>query len=639
MHKALEGLFQKITSRIDATKGPETVSEHLQDTRIVNEIAPSAVRFDGSRVNINGKFRRYVGIRQFAYHNECGWLDDVKGLPQPTITIHVRRADKERIVSAINRTESVAYLKRERAKSASKAVLADAEQGEAIQMMSMIADRDKTFLSCSFTASAEAADDDELRQRISGVRATLASRGITLDDLAEGQESAFRSCDPMADFSDPYLAPRFSAELQAGALAALAPFDTAGLADPSGVDLGTDPQGAMVRVDLMRSAPSRPNGHFVAAGKSGNGKSYLLKSIACHEYAYGARIIWLDWEQEAKALCKNLSGQYLNCSGTGITLSPLQYRASNFEFADGVGDDTSQDTPVEVLRSTIQFLGGFYQLAFGLRSDELPFLYKGLEAAYGKYGVTYETPACEIDFDRYPSMDEVADAFDSLAAQEAIESLQRVYLNLAAQTRTGGAQGLYGNFWGGRTNVDLRGDFIVFDLSALAGVPEAVRNAQLYSILSFVWGEICKSRLTGRALRLILDEAHMLLGSSSAADGTKRISSVSASLLSQITRRARKYNAHVALATQSLHEFDCGTDQTSKDARAIFENMTYAFAFGMEEWRLAAELLQIPSERACELPRFGKRRCYFKVGASDVVDLHVRRNEDLEAWFGNAGGK
>ena len=131
----------------------------------------------------------------------------------------------------------------------------------------------------------------------------------------------------------------------------------------------------------------------------------------------------------------------------------------------------------------------------------------------------------------------------------------------------------------------------------------------------------------------------MLLGSTTTSDGSKRASSVSTSLLSQIVRRARKYNAGVAMATQSLHEFDCGADQAGKDARGIFENMTYAFAFGMEEWRLAADLLQLPDEKAEELPRFGRGRCIFKAGAHDVIDLHVRRNADLEPWFGKAGGR
>ena len=604
--------------------------------RLIDAIAPSAVRFDGTRVRIGGRIRRYVGVRQFAYHNAFGWLDDVKALPRPTITINVRRADKEKIVSAINRTSSVASVKRERARLASKAVLADAESADAVEMMSMLAERDKTFLTCSFTAFAEDEDDALLRQRISSVRASCATRGITIDDLAEGQRSAFLSCDPMADFNDPYIRPRFEADLQAGALAAMAPFDTAGIMDKEGVDLGEDGQGALVRVNMTYPTNARPNGHIVIAGKSGNGKSYLLKTIVCHEYAFGSRVIWLDWEQEAKALCKKLYGQYLNCSGCGISLSPLMYRTVNFEFGDG---EDNSDAPIEVLRSTIQFLGGFFQLAFGIDASDLPYLFKGLEIAYGRYGVAYDTPHDQIDYTRYPSMDEVASIFDQLAKEEQVGYVQRIYLNLAAHARTGGEKGLYGNFWGGRTDVDLTSDFVVFDLSALTSVPESVRNAQMYSILSFVWGEICKSRAYDVPLRLVLDEAHMLLCSTTANDGSKHASFASTTLLAQICRRARKYNAQVAIATQSLHEFDLGNDRASKDARAIFENMTYAFAFGMEEWQLASDLLQIPSERARELVRYKRRRCILKVGSGDLVDLFVRRSEDLEPWFGNAGGR
>lgn len=612
-----------------------------RDLALVDRIAPSSVRFDGTRVCLNGRFRRYGGIRQFPRHNGNGWLDKVKRLPQPNICIQVAPADKGILESAANRTDSLASVKANRANSISAAVRSAEDQTEAAELMGMVTDRTKTFLSCAFTFSVEGDDDKALCAALNNAFGSRrhSQGGLEYDGLTEGQREAFLTCEPAANPDNPYLKPRFTVALEASALAAMAPFDTAGLMEPDGIELGTDGEGALVKVNMMKRTLTRPNFNLVIGGKSGNGKSHLLRTVAAGEYALGkARIFWLDFEQEARHLCRELGGKYLNCSGRGVSLSPLQYRTTSFDFNDD-GDMDGLDPTVEVLRSTIQFLGGFYKLAFDISNDDMPYLYIGLERAYAAHGVGYETEADDIDMSDYPTMDEVADVFEALAEEEGMDFKQRIYTRLAAHTRTAGKNGLYGNFWGGRTDVALDSDFVVFDLSALASATECVKNAQLYNILSFVWGEICKSRATGTPLRLILDEAHMLLGSTTDGNGDKHMSSVSSALVSQIVRRARKYNAGVAIATQSLHEFDNGDAADMKAAKTIFENMTYSFVFGMDEWRLAADLLQLPAEKARELPRFRMGHCIFKSGAEEYTDLHVGRSDDLMPWFGNAGGR
>ena len=68
--------------------------------------APSAVRFDGSRVVISGRYRRYAGVRQFAYHNRCGWLDDVKGLGT-FLELEIMAESEDARPAALDRIEEI----------------------------------------------------------------------------------------------------------------------------------------------------------------------------------------------------------------------------------------------------------------------------------------------------------------------------------------------------------------------------------------------------------------------------------------------------------------------------------------------------------------------------------------------------
>lgn len=615
-------------------KKTEPEKEGLEiDWAACSRVAPSVVAFEGAHTEVGERVRRHLGIREFSRDNKAGWLDFMKS-ECASMTITVTPTNTEDIIAAVNRTDSVAGLKLERANTAEKTVMGNIEREQAQLVMEMLGDAKTPFLDVAFEGAIEADGVPEAKTAFTQLSAAARAKGIEIDPLVRGQKRAYLSGNPMSTTPDPYLTPRFVRSMPASTLAAAEPFDEAGLIEECGVDLGVDEQGRLVRVDMLSTSFEKSNMNGVATGKSGMGKSHLLSLIAASEYARGARVIWLDFEQESKFLCQNLCGQYLNCAGSGVTMSPLQYRAINFDYADDVDTDTEI---VDVLRSTVSFLDGFFQLAFDVTTEDLPYLERGLSLAYARHGVFWDTPYEEIDFGDYPTFDEVAEVLTDLAKEEEDEYAAAVYRRLSAQAARGGEKGLFGNFWSGKTDVALDSDFIVFDLSAMTNAPDSVRNAQLYSVLSFVWSEVCRSRITGAPLRLIVDEAHLLFGGGTKTDGTERAKNpIAASLLSMIVRRARKYGAAVMVSTQSLKDF---AHASVRDyTQAIFDNATYSFAFGCDDWKVAAEMMHIPNERAEELPNYRRGKCIFRAG-SRMLELEVAEAKRLKAWVGNAGGK
>ena len=609
----------------------------LRDARVTAMAAPGCVSFEPVRhMEIDGAFRRAYAIRDFATLNVAGWAREFQRTPGARGTIVVRPADGEAIRRALDHADARAGVSLVSGGSASKTVDSQINRDHARTQLQMMADTKKAFVNASFTYQIEAPSAEELGAQYRQIRDTARPRGFTVDPCARAQERVLRSCDPMNTKDDAYLTPRFSIDMPSDTLAASQPFSCGGIIDTGGIVLGTDESGSMVRVNMFETTPGRTNYNVGIWGQSGSGKSFLLKKQVLKSYADGHRIIWIDPEQEGKNMAKRLSGQYINAGGgSRAMLSPLQPRALNFDYDD---DGAGGEGAVGVLRSTMNFVRGFYQLAFLTPTAWLPHLDKALVAAYGAHGLTYDTCAAEVDYEDYPTMDELASVMRRMAEEERRPKVAQILDELAEQTSTGGKDGIFGNLWSARTNISLTSDFVVFDVGSLmsGNVSSSAKNGQLLSILSFIWSEVCRARCTGRPLRIVCDECHLLLGSDTDTAADAGACDIAAALLAMISRRARKYNCGLTIATQTLSQF---LDPTiRRHGEAIIDNCTYQFAFATKSTEAVRELMHIPEAQARRLPEYQKGWCIMKAG-HDMCKLHVEDNPLEHPWFGNAGGK
>lgn len=608
-----------------------------RDERYANAIAPGAVYFEPDHIEIDGTYRKVFGLREFSTLNKAGWGEALFSRPGMLATITVKPSDGETIKRSINHTDARAGVSLLQGGSATKSMDAQLDRDHARTMIEYMADAKKTFVNCSFLFQMDCANADDLAVEYKALSDTAKPKGMTLDPAMRAQERGLRWASPLCSTDDKYLAPRFSIDMPVDTLAACLPFSTTGLIDEDGTNLGVDAAHSLVRVNMLKTSMYRGNMNSIIFGPSGSGKSRTLKKIVLDEYAKaGARIIWIDPEGEAKFTCKKLYGQYINAGGSGgAMLCPLQPRMVNYSL------DDEDDEEADVLRSTINFLRGFYQLAFGITTRELPYLDKGLVEAYRRHGLTYDTPAEEIDFYDYPSMDEVAGVFHEFAASAKREDVQRVYEYLAEQTATGGEKGLFGNLWSGKTNVDLNSDFIVFDIHALTSgnMSAPVKNAQMYSILTFVWSEICRGVVDRKPTRLVIDEGHMLFGTQTDT-GEHRGCPISAAFVAMIAKRARKRNAGLLFCTQEIS--DLTHESVAQYGQALVSNSTYQFVFGAKSTSDLVEiqkLFGLSDELTARVQGFKKRgQCILKAG-EDMTYLEVEDTAAEHAWIGTSGGK
>lgn len=608
----------------------------VRDQSYADLIAPGCIKFEPRNMEIDDRFRKAFGIRDFEYTNSVGWGSYLFSRPGVLTTISVKPSDGIAIRKAIDNTDARAGVALLGNNTATKNMESQLDRDHARSMIELMADQKKTFCNCSFLLQLDEDDAEDLQTRYKELCDVSKPVGITLDPCANAQEKSLRWADPLNSYEDQYLEPRFSIDMPVETLAASLPFSSTGLIDDGGTNLGVDSSNSLVRADMLKTSESRPNMNIIVTGQSGMGKSYTLTQIMLSEYAKGARVIGIDAEAEQKIACKRVHGQYIAIGGSGkrnqAMLCPMQPRALNFDYDDE--ESMQSETAVtDVLRSTINFLRGFYQLAFGITTRELPYLDKGLVEAYRRHGLTYDTPYEEVNFNDYPSMDEVAEVFREFSQKAKREDVSATYEYLAEQSATGGKNGLFGNIWSGDTNIDLKSDFIMFDIHALVGgtTADGAKNAQLYSILSFIWSEICRSRITGRPLRLFIDEGHMLFGTQTDTGETKA-SPISAAFVSMIARRARKYNCGLLFATQQIS--DLSVQGVKKYGDSLTSNSTYQFIFGSQasELEILKNFFNLSDDNLKKIFGYQRGMCTFRAGR-EITDLHVDSNPKLQEWL------
>ena len=611
------------------------------DNALAAELFPAALVFERDCMRVDDRFRLAFGIREFSPLNGAGWGRRVLFSPKGIATILVEPSDKGSLARRANNVDARAGVALYQGTSAAKAVERQSERDHARALLEMMSDQKKAFVSCSFYVQVEADAKEELMEEYRSIQDDVRGQGMALYPCLMAQEEAYRLSLPTTPAKREgqggalgYLPRQFSIDMPLDTLAATRPFSRTGFLDADGTDLGVDEDGSLVRADMLSTSLIRSNMNVVITGASGKGKSRTLKKIVLSEYAKkGARVIWIDPEGEGAHIAHALSGQYVNAGGASrASLCPLQPRAIAF--------GQEEEGQISVLRSTINFLRGFYQLAFNVDEEDFPYLDRGLTEAYAAHGLTFETPCEEVDFDDYPSMDEVARAFKGLCEREKDAAVARIYRSLSEKTATGGKDGLHGNLWSGKTNIDLKSDFVVFDIHGLIGgaVSDAAKNAQMYSILTFIWGQICKTRGEARPLRLVIDEGHMLFATGSDTEvGSKRETPVTAAFVSMMVKRARKYGVGVLFATQQIS--DMVGRSVREHGEALLANSAYHLIFGTEASDLDAtvELCKLTEGHRSRISRFGRGDCILKSGAQGVF-LHVEDTPAERAWIGTAGG-
>lgn len=307
-------------------------------------------------------------------------------------------------------------------------------------------------------------------------------------------------------------------------LALTFPFSSATLTQDKGIMYGLNKQNESL---IVFDRFSLENANEVVLGKSGSGKSYLIKLEAMRQFMFGTEVIIIDPEGEYEELAKTMGGEFVAFTPT----SPV--KINPFDLS-GIYEEGENELGLKILS-----LHGLLKIVLGeFDPAHDAILDRALVETYRQKGITTD-PATQT---KTPPLME--DLYKVLIGTQDGKS-QELALRLEKFIK-GSLSGIFNQ----QSNFDIKNPFTVF---SIRGLEEQLRPIAMHIILDFVW---TKMRKTLKKRLLIMDEAWYMMKYED-----------SASFVYGIAKRARKYYLALTTATQDVSDF-----LTTEYGKAVLSN-------------------------------------------------------------------
>ena len=295
----------------------------------------------------------------------------------------------------------------------------------------------------------------------------------------------------------------------------LPPADPTSVAAPSGVLYGYT-LGSQGLVHWDRFACDNHNS--VILGRSGAGKSYLVKLEVLRSLYRGIEIHVIDPEDEYARLAAAVGGTYVHLGGQGVRLNP-------FDLPIHTRSDGRRTAPKDALMRRCLFLHTVISVLVGtdLGAGQRAALDRGITAAYQRVGITADARTWTRPAPTLRDLREILAASGDPAAGE-----------LAARLHPW-VQGAFRQLFDGPTTTEPEGHLVVFSLRDL---PEELKAIGTLLTLDAVWRRVSNPAIRRRRL-VVVDEAWLLMKQPAGAE-----------FLFRMAKASRKHWAGLTVATQ-----------------------------------------------------------------------------------------
>ncbi len=329
-------------------------------------------------------------------------------------------------------------------------------------------------------------------------------------------------------------------DMESSNIADLLPLGIGGIRHKDGVVLGTDPQGGVILYDSWE--PSMGNYNIVIFGRSGFGKSFLIKLLVARSVPLGIVTAIIDPEGEFENLMKGLGCPYIKLSAHS------EHRINIFDVDVEEGEDGAArvdlDGAIQAVQAVVFKMIRVYD-AGALTGHVKVLIQEKIKEVYARYGIT-EDPASLYDNSwtgdaidvagRKKKMPTLSDLYD-LMEQEP--DLGEVVKLLKPFTRKGGikSQAIFDC----ESTVDIR-HVPAFAFSVADLDDDIMKPLGMFVATKWVWEAFGRNRKIKK--RIITDEAQLMMNEPEAADWEENA-----------FRRARKRNISMCAASQGFEVF------------------------------------------------------------------------------------
>lgn len=491
---------------------------------VTDIIAPPAIEVDFDLLKIGDWYYRSLFVAGYPRFVAANWLEPLVSFNHTLdISMYVYPTRSEEILENLKRKVGEmeatiqSDLKRGRVIEPSVQVALE----DALSLQQELAKGSERFFQFGLYVTIPAKTREDLDKATKQVEATLGSLLIVTKKSILQMEEGIKTTLPMG--RDRLMVTR---NMDTTSLATTFPFTTSELTANEGILYGLNEHNdSLIIFDRF----TLENANSVVFGKSGGGKSYMVKLEIMRSLMFDAEVIVIDPENEYEALTHTLGGEYVRFRfGSATKLNP-------FDLALLGSDGASASE----LSQKVLSLHGFFRVVMGkLTPTEDALLDRALILTYKQKGITPD-PATHT---KEPPLME--DLYKTLVGME--EVLAKGLADRIEKFVKGSLVGIFDQ----QTNIEIRNQLTVFSIRDLE---DELRPIAMYLILDFIWNKI---RHDKRRRLLIVDEAWYMMKYPD-----------SAQFLYGIAKRARKYYLGLTTITQDVEDF-----MATEMGKAIIQN-------------------------------------------------------------------
>lgn len=473
-------------------------------------IAPSAIEVDFDFLKIGPLYYRTLFVAGYPRFVTANWLGPLISFDHSLdVSMYIYPQESKEILENLKR--KVGEME--------ATIQSDIKRGRVIDPSTQVALEDALELQQQLTKGAErffqfglyitipAIALEELNHVTKQVESTLASLLIMAKKATLQMEEGFKSTLPMG--RDQLLITR---NMDTTSLGTTFPFTTSELTANEGILYGINEHNdSLVIFDRF----TLENANMVVFGKSGGGKSYMVKLEILRSIMFGTEVIIIDPENEYQEMSKAVGGEYISFSFNSNT------KINPFDLSQ-LTDSGENELGLKILS-----LHGLFKVIMGtLTPEEDALLDRALVLTYKQKGITQDPQTQKNEPPLMEDLYKVLVGMEEKAAKGLADRIEKFI--------KGSVVGLINE----HSNIDIKNPFTVFSIRDLA---DELRPVAMYILLDFIWTKIrrdLKKRI------LIVDEAWYMMKYPD-----------SANFLNSIAKRARKYFVGLTTITQDVEDF------------------------------------------------------------------------------------
>ena len=594
-------------------------------SKLKSEVAPKGINFrPATEFMLGDKYYTIMTVVGYPRSIFPGYLSDITNIPGVRLAIKHIPISFEILKKMLNK--EIADLKiryqQEKDQTTQERIRQDYESLE--QFISMLASSQARIFDFQMHLMVSADSKDALELTKIQVRNYIDALGMRAVSLMFEQEKALKSMIPI--FPEQDIEKRIGIPLPSVTIAGMYPFVFDSVKDPgAGTLLGMDRSGGVILYNQflfqIKKENNRNNANIIILGTSGSGKSTAAKLLLRTHLRNGLKCVCIDPEGELGEMVNMMKGDFLDLGKGGDfgMINPLEIvvDVDETEIEQGLG--------YTVLTRTLQQLKAFMKYYNpSIEEDVLTLFSEIVQDTYKRYKIDYETDFTKLTSADFPTFDDVYATIkgrllsmtDATRERDVMERLELKIRPLIKELRY---------YFTGHTTLQINSDFIVFNIKEIMNSDENIKNALFFNILKYAWG-LCLDKDINTVM--MVDEAHVLLSNHN---------ELGAEFLSQIQRRARKYNTGTIIITQQPTDF--AAPNLIMHGKAIFDNASSYLIMNLRK-QAVDDLSKLIDLNETEMERIK----YYNQGEGLLICGNRRMNmtviatqEELDS-FGSGGG-